>query len=145
MKDGAGANAKGGTAPAGGGEMARPAGTRRMFVRDLILPCSIGVHRHERDAPQKIRINLDLVVENHNPLRDDSLAEVVSYEDVVEGVRAVVDSGHVNLIETLAERIAEQCLDDPRVPWARVRVEKLDVLPDVRSAGIEIERWASEV
>ena len=145
MKDGAGAIAKGATAAAGVGETARPAGTRRMFVRDLILPCSIGVHRHERDAPQKIRINLDLAVEDDGALRDDELADVVSYEDVVDGVRAVVGPDHVNLIETLAERIAERCLDDPRVPWVRVRVEKLDVLPDVGSAGIEIERWSRKV
>ncbi|MDP6602931.1 MAG: dihydroneopterin aldolase [Rhodospirillales bacterium] len=145
MKDGGGAIAKGGTGPARGDETARPAGTRRMFVRDLVLPCSIGVHRHERDAPQTIRINLDLAVEDDDVLDDDDLANVVSYEDVVEGVRAVVGHGHVNLIETLAERIAERCLEDPRVPWARVRVEKLDVLPNVRSAGIEIERWARKV
>ena len=145
MKGGAGTIAKGGRAPDDGAEAAPPAGTRRMFVRDLILPCSIGVHRHERDAPQKIRINLDLAVEETDALRDDELAGVVSYEEVVDGVRAIVGRGHVNLIETLAEFIAERCLEDPRVAWTRVRVEKLDVLPDVSSAGIEIERWARKV
>jgi 7,8-dihydroneopterin aldolase/epimerase/oxygenase len=55
-------------------------------------------------------------------------------------VRVSVASGHVLLVETLAERIAESCLTDRRVHLARIRVEKLDVFPDSTSAGVEIER-----
>jgi dihydroneopterin aldolase len=70
----------------------------------------------------------------------DDLARVVDYEAIVNRVRAVVAAGHVNLVETLAERIAETCLADPRIVAARVRVEKLDVFADAASAGVEIER-----
>jgi dihydroneopterin aldolase len=55
-------------------------------------------------------------------------------------VRGLIGAGHVNLVETLAERIAEACLHDLRVHAVRVRVEKLDVFPDAVSAGVEIER-----
>jgi dihydroneopterin aldolase len=70
---------------------------------------------------------------------------VVDYEGVANAVRALVAAGHVMLVETLAERIAEACLADPRVHLARVRVEKLDVFADAASAGVEIERRRSDL
>ncbi len=65
---------------------------------------------------------------------------MVDYEAIVIAVRALVAGGHVQLVETLAERLAELCLTPPKVRIARVRVEKLDVFPDAFSAGIEVER-----
>ncbi len=70
----------------------------------------------------------------------DELTRVVDYAAVAARVRAIVASGHVRLVETLAERIAEACLEDERVEQARIRIEKLDVFADAESAGIEIER-----
>ena len=70
----------------------------------------------------------------------DDLARVVDYEQVANTVRGIIAAGHVRLVETLAERIAEACLLDPRVHVARIRVEKLDVFPDTAAVGVEIER-----
>ncbi|HEX2885799.1 dihydroneopterin aldolase [Vineibacter terrae] len=113
---------------------------RRVFVRDLIATARIGVHRHEKKAPQRVRINIELLVpEDGRPL-NDRLANVVDYEAIVVGVRTLTSEGHVNLVETLAERIAALCLRDRRVHAARVRVEKLEVFADAASVGIEIER-----
>ena len=75
----------------------------------------------------------------------DELARVVDYEKLAERVRGIVASGHVRLVETLAERIAEVCLMDRRVHLARVRVEKLDIFADAVSAGVEIERRQSDL
>jgi dihydroneopterin aldolase len=115
------------------------AAIRHVFVRDLVLDCNIGVHAHEKLGPQRIRVNLDLAVREDRPI-GDNLGNVVCYEAIVSGIRALVASGHVNLVETLAERIAAMCLDDPRVRTARIRVEKLDVFADATSVGVEIER-----
>ncbi|MAF49862.1 MAG: dihydroneopterin aldolase [Rhodospirillaceae bacterium] len=117
------------------------ASVRHVFIRDLVLTCLIGVHKHERKQPQRIRINLDLAVSEGARLRSDRLRDVVCYEDVADGIRALVGSGHVNLVETLAENIADLCLSDERVRVARVRVEKLDIFEDAVSAGVEIERF----
>lgn len=118
-----------------------------MFIRDLVLPASIGVHAHEHAAPQRIRINLDLaVVDERDPkvswpaVGRDDLARVVDYEAIANRIRALVAGGHVQLVETLAERLAETCLSDPRILTVRIRVEKLDVFADATSAGVEIER-----
>jgi dihydroneopterin aldolase len=70
----------------------------------------------------------------------DELARVVDYAVIADRVRGIVAAGHVQLVETLAERIAEACLSDERVELARIRVEKLDVLPDGATAGVEVER-----
>lgn len=114
---------------------------RHVLVRDLQLVARIGVYQHEKEASQRIRVNLDLgVAEGDIEALDDRLANVVDYERVVEGVRGIVAVGHVNLVETLAERIAALCLRDARVRMVRVRVEKLDVFPDTVSVGVEIER-----
>ncbi|MBI5166080.1 MAG: dihydroneopterin aldolase [Magnetospirillum sp.] len=112
----------------------------RILVRDLLVKCSIGIHEHERLAPQRVRINVDMAVhECAGPLSDD-IANVVSYEDVIAGIKHLVDSGHINLVETLAENIAGLCLIDERVGSVKVRVEKLDVYAEAASVGIEIER-----
>jgi dihydroneopterin aldolase len=112
----------------------------RILVRDLVLKCSIGIHAHERLAPQRVRINVEMAVfEQAGPLSDD-IANVVSYEDVIEGIKAMLAKGHINLVETLAENIAGLCLDDERVDSVRVRVEKPDVYAEAASVGIEIER-----
>ncbi len=111
-----------------------------MFVRDLALDCLIGVHRYERDGRQRVRINLSLDVLETGPAGRDRLADVVNYDTLVVRIRALAEDGHVNLVETLAERIAAICLDDRRVRRAVVRVEKLDVFDDAESVGVEIER-----
>jgi 7,8-dihydroneopterin aldolase/epimerase/oxygenase len=120
---------------------------RHMFLRDMVLTANIGVHPHEHAKPQRVRINVDLGVEDDGALRlsrspvgRDELARVVDYEKVADRVRSIVAAGHIRLVETLAERIAEACLADSRVNSARVRVEKLDIFADATSAGVEIER-----
>ena len=125
---------------------------RHVFLRDLVLAASIGVHPHEHAAPQRVRINVDLGVDDDGarPLSRrsvgrDELYRVVDYEKVADTVRAIVGSGHVRLVETLAERIAEACLVDGRVLLARIRVEKLDIFADAVSAGVEIERRQTEL
>ena len=113
--------------------------TLRVFVRDLVLPCRIGVYSHEKHGEQRVRINLDLTCLEH-PAVNDEHHNVVCYAEVVEGIRKLLAEGHINLVETLAERIAADCLEDRRVLSAKVRVEKLDVMPDASSVGVEIER-----
>ena len=119
------------------------AGLRHVFVRDLVLDCNIGVHQHEKNGAQRVRINLDLGVWEGDGIHNDRLENVVCYEDIVTRVRAITADGHINLAETLAERIAAVCLQDPLCRSARVRVEKLDVFDDAASVGVEIERLST--
>ena len=114
-------------------------GIRHVFLRDMVLQASIGWYPHEHGATQRVRINIDLGVEEDADPSDD-LSRVVSYETVAVSVRAIVGAGHIKLVETLAERLASACLSDARVLLARVQVEKLDVFPDAAAAGVAIVR-----
>ena len=113
---------------------------RHVFVRDLELKALVGIHDHEKIAPQRIIINVDLMADESEPVRDDVFKTVVDYERVVKKIQKIIDEGHVNLLETLAERFAAKCLEDVRVLSARIRIEKPDVMPEAASVGIEIER-----
>jgi dihydroneopterin aldolase len=115
-------------------------GLRHVFVRDLDLMALIGIYEHEKRDPQRIIVNIDLsVIEGEGP-KDDDIGHVVSYEIVVKKVEAIIAEGHINLVETLCEKIAASCLTDKRVMAARVRVEKPDIIKNARSVGVEIER-----
>ncbi len=113
---------------------------RHVFVRDLQLDAHIGVHRHEEGQPQPIRVNIDFTVTEDAAPIGDRPENVVDYEHVVNGIRAIVAEGHLRLVETLAERIAAFALQDDRVRAVRVRIEKLKIIPDAASVGVEIER-----
>lgn len=113
---------------------------RHVFVRDLMLMASIGVYESEQHDAQRVRINVDLSVDESLDVVDGDLGSVVCYDQVVRKIRTIVDSGHIHLVETLAERVADMLLQDRRVRSARVRVEKLDAVPDTASVGVEIER-----
>jgi dihydroneopterin aldolase len=114
------------------------AGIRHVFVRDLECEALIGIYDQEKVKRQRIVINIDLSVREGSG--DDDIGHVVSYEVVVKKVEAILSAGHINLVETLCEKIAQSCLTDGRVLAARVRVEKPDIIPNARSVGVEIER-----
>ncbi len=123
------------------------AGLRHVFLHDIRLDAQIGAYAHERGRTQKVRIDVDLAVEDdganplsQTPVGHEDLSRVVDYAQVAAKVRRIVAAGHILLVETLAERIAEACLQDRRVQLARVRVEKMSIFNDIGAAGVEIER-----
>jgi 7,8-dihydroneopterin aldolase/epimerase/oxygenase len=122
---------------------------RRVFLRDMVLTASIGIHPHEHTGPQRVCINATLTVEDETArcgkmVGPDELPRVVDYEAIAARIRGIVKAGHVRLAETLAERIAQTCLLDKRVISACIRVEKLDVFPDAAAAGVEVVRHRTE-
>jgi dihydroneopterin aldolase len=112
---------------------------RHVFIRNLEVLAHIGVYGHEQGKAQPVRINVDLAVEDVIAV-EDRLERVVDYATIDARIRAIIAKGHINLAETLAERIAQACFEDARVKTARVRVEKLHALPGAESGGVEIER-----
>ena len=115
-------------------------GLRHVFVRDLEMMALIGIYEHEKVDPQRIIVNIDLSVSEGDGPQGDDIGHVVSYEIVVKKVEQIIADGHINLVETLCEKIAAACLRDKRVVAARVRVEKPDIIKNARSVGVEIER-----
>jgi 7,8-dihydroneopterin aldolase/epimerase/oxygenase len=112
----------------------------RVFVRDLVVAVSIGIHAHEKRQRGRLRVNADLLIGAALPTRDD-FSGVLNYESIVAGIKALAEAKqHINLVETFADRVASLCLDDPRVSAVRVTVEKLDIYPEAESVGVLVER-----
>ena len=110
----------------------------RIFVRNLVLPFRIGIYEHEIDAAQRVRVNVDLLVEA--PAATDALEHVLNYETIVDGVRRLAERGHIPLAEGLAEDILDLCFADPRVVTARIGVEKLDIYAEAESVGVVLRK-----
>jgi len=118
-------------------DAAEELGTDRIFVRDFVLPVRIGAYSFEHGHTQKVRfdVSADVLRLTENP---EDMRHVFSYDVIMDGIRAIVARGHVELSETLAGQIAAHVLEDPRVMRVSVRVEKLELGPG--AVGVEIER-----
>ncbi len=110
----------------------------KIFVNDFIVDCHIGVFEEEQGVTQKVGFSIEAAVAEHVGSDRDDIADVPSYDDLTDAVQDTLAGGHINLVETMAERIAERILKDRRIVWVRVRVEKLEREP--RAVGIEIVR-----
>ena len=109
----------------------------RIFVRDYVIDCNIGVYAEEKGVTQKVRLTVEASLAASVKSAKDDMAEVPSYTDLIDAIHDNSAGGHINLVETFAERIAAQCLRDERIVAIFVRIEKLERGP-VR--GVEIVR-----
>lgn len=114
---------------------------RRIFVRDLMLKTRIGVHEHEKQGSQRIRVNLEVVARLDETLHDE-LSNTICYDAISQAIRHLAAEGHIRLVETFAERVLEICLSDPRARHATVTVEKLDVYDDAGGVGVTMSAEA---
>jgi FolB domain-containing protein len=111
-----------------------------VFVEDLVLPVFIGAYARERETPQNVRFAVTASVTRTGRAAED-MRDIFSYDLITDGIRLLIGSGHVALVETLAERVAAMVLNHPRVTKAVVRIQKLDTGSGV--VGVEIERTRS--
>lgn len=115
--------------------------TDRIFVSDYVIDCNIGVYAEEHGVTQKVRLSVDAILGDGVKATRDEMAEVPSYTDIIDAIDQISAKGHIELVETFAERIAKRLLKDKRIASVRVRIEKLERGP-VR--GVEIERPAGK-
>lgn len=111
-----------------------------IFVRDFVVDCNVGVYAEEQGITQKVMFTVEARLATNVYANNDEMAEVPSYADIIDTIVALARGGHINLVETFAERIAESCLADPRIVAVRVRLEKLERGP---LRGVEIIRPAT--
>jgi len=116
--------------------------TRRLFIRDFRLQVSIGIHDFEKEGPQTVVVNVDLLLEPEAQAHGDRIANVLNYDVVHDGIVALAKSRHFNLQETLVEAILDLCLAQPGVVEARVSTEKPDVYKDCRVGYEAVRRRA---
>lgn len=111
-----------------------------VVVRGLVLWCSIGIRRVEREHPQRVRISVELTATDEAACPGEERRRVINYEKIVTAIRQIAGSGHIDLCEGFALRVSEACFADSRVGHVRVEVEKLDIYADADAVGAIIER-----
>jgi dihydroneopterin aldolase len=111
----------------------------KVFVEGLELEASIGILEHEHEVRQPLIIDIELDVDTGPPVEGD-INSVFDYRIPVEHAKALVEAGHIELVETFAEDLAAACLQDKRVKRARIRVAKPNAIPEAHLSGVEIVR-----
>lgn len=110
----------------------------RVFMHDLVLDVEIGVYTHEKGVTQRVRFSVDVDLFPAVHALNDDIRQAFDYDTIIKGIKTISARGHINLVETLAEEVANTCLAHPRAQSVRVMIEKLDKEPGV--VGVEIVR-----
>ncbi|NOX95278.1 MAG: dihydroneopterin aldolase [Alphaproteobacteria bacterium] len=113
---------------------------RKVFIHGLVLDAYIGVYDSEQGVTQPVRVDLEAeVIEPSQPI-GDRLEDVVCYDKMTQGIKAIIAEGHIKLVETLAERVADLALSHPMVLSVMVRIIKPNAIAEADAAGVEVLR-----
>ena len=115
-------------------------GYNLIFVNDLMLNAELGVYAHEKNIQQPLRVNVIAKIKDIPDTSNEKIDNVVCYNQISLIIKEIVNSGHTILLETLAEKILQECFKNNRIETIKIRLEKLDAIDNAESAGIEIER-----
>ena len=110
-----------------------------VLVKNLILKASIGIYPKEKIKKQKVRFNVSVTAKDSIKKRND-ISDFVSYDDVIKNIKYVINTGHIELVENLANQIAEKCLSDKKILKIEIMIEKLEPFKEAESVGVKIVR-----
>ena len=111
-----------------------------IYIHDLHIDTVIGVFDWERRVRQTVILDLDIAADIHKAAASDELADTLNYKALAKRLIDFVEHSEFNLVETLAERVAEVVLKEFAVPWLRLRVNKQGAVRGARDVGVIIER-----
>ncbi|HET7307198.1 MAG TPA: dihydroneopterin aldolase [Gammaproteobacteria bacterium] len=111
-----------------------------VFIRDLRIETIVGVYAWERKVRQTVSIDLDMATDIRHAAATDRIADALDYKAVAKRLIAYVEAQSFELVETLAERIAEIVLAEFPVPWLRLTLNKPGAVRGSKSVGVVIER-----
>jgi dihydroneopterin aldolase len=111
-----------------------------IFLRELKIETLIGVYEWEKRVPQTLQFDLEIALPTSRACLTDDIGDALNYADIVRHIQSVLATRHFNLLEALAEHIAEILLNDFNSPWVKVSVAKLNAIRGNKMVGICIER-----
>lgn len=111
-----------------------------VLINDLVIPMSVGIYDHEKTRQQNVVISVEVYVEKVRVIEDKTIDDVVSYEDIANQIRGLCQSRHFDLVEVLAEKIAQMCLENTLVHLVSIKVLKPDIIKDAGAVGVHILR-----
>ncbi len=111
-----------------------------VYLNDLRIDTIIGIYDWERRTRQTVILDIEMGADIKRAAETDSIENTLDYKAVAKRLFTYVGESEFNLVETLAERIATLLLEEFRVPWCRVRLNKKGAVRGVRDVGVIIER-----
>ena len=111
-----------------------------VFIEQLAIEAFIGVHDFERARPRPLLIDLELGFDNRRAAAADRIGDTLDYDAISRRIQAFAQTTRFELIETLAERLAELLQGEFGVRWLRLRVGKPEAIHAARTVGVMIER-----
>ena len=116
---------------------------KKILIRNLTLDLKLGYYDFEKDRPQKVKFTLEIDYRDKKPTNDKDLKSIVNYDKIVKLIKKLVKNKHYNFLETLAEDVFDELFEDKRIDKITLQIEKLEIMKDCSSVGIQISKKRS--
>ena len=116
---------------------------KKVLIKELILNLRLGYYEFEKAKPQKVKFSLEVDYRDKKPTNDKDLKSIVNYDKLVKLIKKLVKNKHYNFLETLAEDVFDELFKDLRIDKITLQIEKLEIIKDCSSVGIQVSKKRS--
>jgi len=116
---------------------------KKILINNLTLDLKLGYFEFEKIKPQKVKFTLEIDYKDKKPTNDKDLKSIVNYDKIVKLIKKLVKNKHYNFLETLAEDVFDELFKDKRIDKITLQIEKLEIMKDCSSVGIQISKKRS--
>ena len=116
---------------------------KKILIKDLTLDLKLGYYEFEKEKKQKVKFSLEVDYEDKKPTSDMDIKSIVNYDKIVKLITKLVKNRHYNFLETLAEDVFDELFKDQRIDKIVLQIEKLEILKQCTSVGIQISKKRS--
>ena len=116
---------------------------KKILINELILDLKLGYYDFEKERPQKVKFSLEIDYQDKKPSNDKDIKSIVNYSTIVKLITKLVKKKHYNFLETLAEAVFDELFKDKRIGKIKLKIEKLEILKQCSSVGIQITKKRS--
>tara|TARA_X000001036_G_scaffold187883_1_gene177104 strand:+ start:1714 stop:2139 length:426 start_codon:yes stop_codon:yes gene_type:complete len=116
---------------------------KKVIIKELVLNLKLGYYDFEKESSQKVKFNVEVNYEDKKPSNDKDLKSIVNYAKIVKLIKKLIKNKHYNFLETLAEDVFDELFKDRRIDKISLQIEKLEIMKDCSSVGIQISKKRS--
>ena len=116
---------------------------KKILINELILDLKLGYYDFEKEKPQKVKFSLEIDYQDKKPSNDKDIKSIVNYAKIVRLIKKLIKNKHYNFLETLAEDVFDELFKDKRIDKISLQIEKLEIMKDCSSVGIQISKKRS--
>ena len=116
---------------------------KKILIKDLVLDLKLGYFDFEKNKTQKVKFSLEIDYKDKKPSNDKDIKSIVNYDKIVKLIKKLVKNKHYNFLETLAEDVFDELFKDKRIDKISLQIEKLEIMKDCSSVGIQISKKRS--